>query len=72
MAISIEKENIFKTYTVPLIGGIEQDWKDNSWLISQLRSLANLIEKENPDIFKIGFTVDGNYKSPALNIICIK
>lgn len=64
MAIGITKNGTLTVWEVPLQQG--EMGKDNEWLVSHLRQLANKIETENPNIINIGLKVNNFYKSPEL------
>lgn len=73
MALGIEKDNVYTTWTIPLQPGDLpgediQNWKDNSWIVEHLRQLANKIEQEQPRIYSIGLTTDCQYKTPTLQM----
>ncbi|MGR3302884.1 MAG: hypothetical protein ACUZ8I_10340 [Candidatus Scalindua sp.] len=69
MGIGIEKGSSNTQWLMPLIGGNDDGWKDNTWLVDHLRQLADKIENEKPKIFSIGIKTDSNYSRPILEII---
>lgn len=71
MALSIEKQGIFKEYSIPLFGNQDPDWEDNTWIVGHLRQLADTIERDKLKIFKVSIDIDANYKIPMLNIVTL-
>ena len=66
MGIGIEERNHLSIWQVPLIGGEDKQWLDNTWIVEHLRQLADKIEDENPRIMNIGIKTDCGYKIPNL------
>lgn len=66
MALSKEKGTVLNKYSIPMVGGKDSRWADNSWLVEHLRHLADTIEKEQPKIYRVGIEMDAQYKVPAL------
>jgi hypothetical protein len=80
MGIGRDKRGCFDLIEVPLISsGItypasiteKAGWEDNTWIVEQLRHLANIIEEENPNILSIGLQLTVNEHLPELVIMHI-
>lgn len=72
MALGIEHNGIYKTYAIPLLGLMDEHWRDNTWICEHLRQLAYSIERDNLEIFKVSLDFDHNYKIPHLKLHIIK
>ena len=68
MAIGIDRGSVFDIWDIPLIGGGDNAWSDNSWIVEHLRGLADKIEKESPNIYHIGIGTDKGYRVPMLSL----
>jgi len=61
MALSIESNNIFETWSIPLASNTDPQWKDNSWLVEHLRQLADKIENVDPQIYTFSIEASSQY-----------
>lgn len=69
MGIGIEKTPVFTIWDVPLMGHSEdKSWSDNTWLVDQLRQLADMVERDDPNIYSIGLKSNHQYNAPTLVI----
>lgn len=67
MALGITNDGTMTVYTIPLMGGDDPDWQDNSWLIEHLHQLAQHIEESRMKIISIGTeTVNATGAIPKL------
>jgi hypothetical protein len=72
MALSKSKGPVYTKYNIPLFGSKDSRWVDNTWIVEHLRQLANTIEEEQPNIYRVGIDMDAQYKSPALFLECFE
>lgn len=71
MGLGIETTGIYKTYSIPLFGLDDPEWKDNTWICEHLRHLARKIEEDNINICAIEIGFNRQYKSPNLVIVTL-
>lgn len=68
MALSREKNSVYTKLSIPLMGGYDKNWNDNSWIVEHLRHLADTIEDEQLKIMDIGIEMGVAYKIPNLYV----
>lgn len=68
MGLGIYKDNSMTIYTIPLMGGEDKKWEDNTWLTEHLHQLAHKIKESRMKIISIG-TITTNATSAIPELI---
>ena len=68
MALGINEDGSMTVYSVPLMGGGDNKWEDNTWLTEHLRQLARKIEESHMRIVSVG-TETINATEPIPNLV---
>lgn len=67
MGLGIHKDSSMTVYTIPLMGGGDEKWEDNTWIVEHLRQLACKIEESRMKIISIGSeTINASEPIPEL------
>jgi hypothetical protein len=53
MALGIDKDSVYTTLSIPLIGGSDKEWSDNTWICEHLHQLADKIKETNIRIISV-------------------
>lgn len=48
MALSIVKEPTLTAYTIPLVGGQDTEWLDNTWIVEHLPTYPDYTSESSP------------------------
>lgn len=68
MGLGIHKDSSMTVYSVPLIGGGDEKWEDNTWIVEHLHQVARKIEESRIQIISIG-VVTTNATEPIPELI---